>query len=261
MFPQERRARDDQQDDSEGSMNVLVIDVGGTHVKILATGQSDKREFASGPKMTAEQMVSGVRRLADGWSYDVVSIGYPGPVLHNRPVADPKNLGHGWMGFDFKKAFARPVKVVNDAAMQALGSYRKGRMLFLGLGTGLGSTMIVDGIIEPMELAHLPYKKATYEDYVGERGLERRGKKKWRKHVFDVVERLVAALEPEDVVLGGGNARLLKELPPKCRLGDNSNAFRGGFKMWEDSAPARPKPVVAPKPRATIKSKRSSSRR
>ena len=214
-------------------MNVLVIDVGGTHVKILATGQTDKREFDSGPKMTAQQMVSGVQRLAGDWSYDVVSIGYPGPVLHNRPVADPKNLGSGWMGFDFRKGFGRPVKVVNDAAMQALGSYKKGKMLFLGLGTGLGSTLIVDEIVEPMELGHLPYKKATYEDYVGERGLERLGKKKWRKHVFDVVDRLVVALEPDDIVLGGGNARILKELPLRCRLGDNANAFRGGFLVWE----------------------------
>src|ERR1700688_4442551 len=173
MFPQGRRARDDQRNDSEGSMDVLVIDVGGTHVKILATGQSDKREVASGPKMTAEQMVSGVRQLANGWSYDVVSVGYPGPVLHNRPVADPKNLGSGWMGFDFKTGFGRPTKVLNDAAMQALGSYRKGKMLFLGLGTGLGSTLIVNGLVEPMELGHLPYKKATYEDYVRLRGLER----------------------------------------------------------------------------------------
>jgi polyphosphate glucokinase len=242
-------------------MNVLVIDVGGTHVKILSTGQTEKREFASGPKMTAQQMVSGVRRLAEGWSYDVVSIGYPGPVLHHRPVAEPKNLGGGWMGFDFRKAFGRPVKVLNDAAMQALGSYKKGKMLFLGLGTGLGSTLIVGGIVEPMELGHLPYKKATYEDYVGERGVERFGKKKWRKHVFDVVDRLVAALEPDDIVLGGGNARILKELPPGCRLGDNANAFRGGFLMWENAPRAElPEvqvgPPVATRLRATAKSKR-----
>jgi polyphosphate glucokinase len=243
-------------------MDVMVIDVGGTHVKILATGQSDKREFASGPKMTPERMASGVRQLAKGWSYDVVSIGYPGPVLHNRPVADPKNLGPGWMGFDFKRAFGRPVKVLNDAAMQALGSYKSGKMLFLGLGTGLGSTLIVGGIVEPMELGHLPYKKSTYEDYVGERGLERLGKKSWRKHVFDVIGRLVAALEPDDVVLGGGNARMLKELPPGCRLGDNANAFRGGFLMWEDvprsELPAvQLGPPVATKLRASAKSKRS----
>ena len=243
-------------------MDVLVIDVGGTHVKILATGQTEKREFDSGPKMTAEQMVSGVRRLAGDWRYDVVSIGYPGPVLHNRPVADPKNLGPGWMGFDFKKAFVRPVKVINDAAMQALGSYKKGKMLFLGLGTGLGSTLIVDGIVEPMELGHLPYRKATYEDYVGERGLKKRGKKKWRKHVFDVIDRLVAALEPDDIVLGGGNAKILDGLPPRCRLGDNANAFRGGFLMWDDvprsELPAvQIGPPVATKLRAAAKAKRA----
>lgn len=215
-------------------MDVLVIDVGGTHIKILATGQTEKREFPSGPKLTPQEMVSGVRQLAEGWSYDAVSIGYPGPVLHNRPVADPHNLGPGWMGFDFKAAFKRPAKVINDAAMQALGSYTKGKMLFLGLGTGLGSALIVDGIVEPMELGHLPYKKGTYEDYVGVRGLERLGNKRWRKHVFDAVHRLIEALEPDDVVLGGGNVKLLKELPPRCRVGDNANAFTGGFRMWKD---------------------------
>src|SRR5437879_3137391 len=171
-------------------MNVLVVDVGGTHVKILATGQKQSREFASGPTLTAKQMVAGVKKLAGDWKYDAVSIGYPGPVVRNRPLAEPYNLGRGWAGFDFETAFMCPVKVVNDAAMQALGSYKRGKMLFLGLGTGLGSTMIVDGIIEPMELAHLPYKKGTYEDYVGQRSLEKRGKKKWRRHVADVVERL-----------------------------------------------------------------------
>src|SRR5271154_5040335 len=179
---------------------------------------------------------TGDRRLADGWSYDAVSIGYPGPVLHNRPVADPKNLGPGWMGFDFKTGFGRPTKVLNDAAMQALGSYKKGKMLFLGLGTGLGSTLIVDGVVEPMELGHLPYKKATYEDYVGARGLSRLGKKRWRKHVFDVVDRLVAALEPDEVVLGGGNVKKLKNLPAHCRAGDNNNAFLGGFRLWQQTS-------------------------
>jgi polyphosphate glucokinase len=214
-------------------MRVLVIDVGGTHVKILATGEKVHREFASGPTLTARQMVSRVKRIAGGWKYEAVSIGYPGPVLHNRPMAEPHNLGRGWMGFDFGKAFRRPAKVVNDAAMQALGGYRRGRMLFLGLGTGLGSTLIVDGIVEPMELGHLPYRKATYEDYVGIRGLKRLGKKKWRRAVFDVVERLTAALEPDEVVLGGGNVKRLKTLPPGSREGDNANAFKGGFRLWE----------------------------
>jgi polyphosphate glucokinase len=177
-------------------------------------------------------MVTKVRALARGWAYDAVSIGYPGPVLHDRPAAEPWNLGRGWVGFKFAAAFKKPVRVVNDAAMQALGSYRGGKMLFLGLGTGLGSTMIVDGILEPMELGHLPYKKATYEDYVGARGLEKHGKKKWRRHVADVVGRLFAALGPDDVVLGGGNVANLKELPPGCRAGDNANAFTGGFRLW-----------------------------
>ncbi len=185
-------------------------------------------------------MVSEVKKLAGGWMYDVVSIGYPGPVLRGRPVAEPYNLGRGWVGFDFAAAFGRPVKVVNDAAMQALGSYKGGKMLFLGLGTGLGTAMIVEGIVEPMELGHLPYKKGTYEDYVGRAGLERHGKKKWRRHVADVVARLIAALEPDDTVIGGGNVGKLKALPPHCRAGDNANAFRGGFRMWgEDNARAR----------------------
>jgi polyphosphate glucokinase len=213
-------------------MRVLVIDVGGTHVKILATGEKVHREFASGPTLTARAMVSRVKRLARGWKYDAVSIGYPGPVLRNRPMAEPHNLGRGWMGFDFERAFGRRTKVVNDAAMQALGGYKRGKMLFLGLGTGLGSTFIVDGIVEPMELGHLPYRKATYEDYLGVRGLKRLGKKKWRRAVFDVVERLSAALEPDEVVLGGGNVKKLKKLPPGCREGDNANAFKGGFRMW-----------------------------
>jgi len=216
-------------------MNVLVLDVGGTHVKILATGQKERREFVSGPTMTPVEMVAGVLKAADGWQYDVVSIGYPGPVLRGKPVSEPHNLGSGWVGFDFEAVFKHPVKVINDAAMQALGSYRGGRMLFLGLGTGLGSAMIVDGILEPMELGHLPYKKATFEDYVGIRGLERLGGKKWRKHVEDVVARLAAAMQADEVVLGGGNVKKLKELPPLCRVGDNDNAFIGGFRLWETS--------------------------
>jgi polyphosphate glucokinase len=214
-------------------MNVLVIDIGGTHVKVLATGQDAHREFDSGPALTPKRMVSGVRKLVADWKYEVVSIGYPGPVLRNRPVSEPWNLGKGWGGFNFEAAFKCPVKVSNDAAMQALGSYKGGKMLFLGLGTGLGSAMIVDGIAEPMELGHLPYKKATFEDYVGIRGLKKHGKKKWRRYVSDAVERLVAALEPDDVVLGGGNVRKLKKLPAGCRAGDNANAFLGGFRLWK----------------------------
>jgi len=216
-------------------MNVLVVDVGGTHVKVLATGQDQKREFVSGPKLTPKQMVRKVGTLVPDWKYEVVSIGYPGPVLRNRPISEPWNLGKGWVGFDFEAAFQCPVKVINDAAMQALGSYGGGKMLFLGLGTGLGSAMIVDGVPEPMELGHLPYRKATFEDYVGLRGLEKYGRKKWRRFVADVVERLAAALEPDEIVLGGGNAEKLKKLPPGCRPGDNTNAFRGGFRLWEDS--------------------------
>jgi polyphosphate glucokinase len=174
-------------------------------------------------------MVRGVKELAGDWKYDAASIGYPGPVLHGQPVAEPHNLAPGWVGFDYGTAFGCPVKVTNDAAMQALGSYKGGKMLFLGLGTGLGSAMVLDGIVEPMELGHLPYKKGTYEDYVGIRGLDRHGKKKWREYVEDVVAKLIAALEPDDVVLGGGNVKKLKELPPGCRAGDNANAFLGGF--------------------------------
>jgi polyphosphate glucokinase len=214
-------------------VNVLTIDIGGTNVKILATGQTEPRTFPSGPKLTPKMMVAGVRKLAAGWKFEAISVGYPGPVLHNRPVTEPYSLAKGWTTFDFQGASKCPVKFMNDAAMQALGSYKGGKMLFLGLGTGLGTTMIVDGIVEPMELGHLPYKKATYEDYVGLRGLERHGEKKWRKHVADVVKRLIAGLQPDDVVLGGGNVKKLKTLPKGCRAGDNGNAFLGGFRMWE----------------------------
>ena len=215
-------------------MDVLAVDVGGTHVKILVTGEDEPRKFVSGPKMTPQKMVAEAKKLAAEWTYHVVSIGYPGVVTQGRPISEPHNLAGGWVGFHFEKAFGLPVKMINDAAMQALGSYKGGRMLFLGLGTGLGSTMIVDGQVQPMELAHLPYKQGTYEDYVGLRGLERMGKKKWQRHVFDVVARLSAALEPTDIVLGGGNAKKLKQLPPNCRLGNNANAFLGGFRLWGD---------------------------
>ena len=214
-------------------MNVLAVDIGGTNVKILVSGEKEPRKFPSGPHLTPREMVAGVKKLAEGWKYEVVSIGYPGMVIHNHPVADPRNLGRGWVGFDYREAFGKPVKIVNDAAMQALGSYKGGRMLFLGLGTGLGSTVIADGIVEPMELAHLPYRKGTYEDYVGLRGLEKRGKKKWRQHVAKVVAQLTGALEPDDIVLGGGNVKKLKELPAGCRRGSNANAFIGGFRLWK----------------------------
>jgi polyphosphate glucokinase len=217
-------------------MTVLVIDVGGTHIKILATGRKQHREVQSGPTMTAAQMVAAVKQLAAGWKYDRVSIGYPGPVVHDHPLHEPMNMGAGWVGFDFHTAFDCPVKVINDAAMQALGSYKGGHMLFLGLGTGLGSAMVVDGIVQPMEVGHLPYRKGrTYEDYLGLRGLKRLGKKRWRHHVVVVIEKLKAALEPDDVVIGGGNAKKLAELPVGCRLGDNANAFIGGFQLWKET--------------------------
>jgi polyphosphate glucokinase len=197
--------------------------------------RSQRREFTSGPDLTPKEMVAQVLDLTKDWDYDVISIGYPGPVVHNRPLAEPHNLGKGWVGFDFKKAFKRPVRVVNDALMQALGSYQGGRMLFLGLGTGLGSAMIIDNVVEPMELGHLEFKHGkTFEDYVGLRGLKRLGTKKWRDAVAAAVEHLTAALEPDYVILGGGNAAKLKALPPKARLGDNENAFAGGFRLWTE---------------------------
>lgn len=225
-------------DDSEGSrrlVQVLVIDVGGTHVKMLATGKRTARKIPSGPTMTARHMVEAVKQLTADWSYEVISLGFPGAVRGGRPTADPKNLAKGWVGFDFRQAFGCPVKVLNDAAMQALGSYEGGRMLFLGLGTGLGSALITDGVLVPMELAHLRYRKGrTYEDYVGLRGLKRYGKKKWRRYVEDVVTALKNALQADYVVLGGGNAKRLNQLPKDVRLGDNAHAFTGGFRLWEE---------------------------
>ena len=215
-------------------MKILVIDVGGSHVKVRATGRKLPQKIPSGQAMTPRAMVRLVLDAVAEWQYDAVSIGYPGAVRRGKPISDPPNLGGGWVGFNFSQAFGKPVRLINDAAMQALGSYRGGRMLFLGLGTGLGSALIIDGVVEAMELAHLPYKKGrTYEDYVGKRGLRRAGKKKWRRHVKDVIERLQAALGAEDVVIGGGNAKLLRKLPDGVRLGDNANAFRGGQLLWK----------------------------
>lgn len=220
-------------------MPVLAVDVGGSHVKVLAEGETESRKADSGPRMTGEQMVAAAKQLAEGWSWDRVAVGIPSPVHGGRVVADPINLGKGWAAFDYEAAFLVPTKVVNDAAMQALGSYEGGRMLFLGLGTGLGSALVSEGVVQPMELGHLPYRKKTFEDYVNTDALERKGKKRWREDVADVVATLTAALEPEYVVLGGGNAQELNDLPPGSRLGDNANAFTGGFRVWAADAPAR----------------------
>jgi predicted NBD/HSP70 family sugar kinase len=214
-------------------MKVLVLDIGGTHVKVYRTGHLEPVKVASGPALTPRKLVKAVQEATGGWTYDAVSIGYPGPVVDGRPMRDPAHLGTGWVKFDFRNAFGRPVKIINDAAMQALGSYRGGRMLFLGLGTGLGSALIVDGVLEPMELAHLPYKHGrTFEEYVGVEALERLGKRKWTKNVYDMVARLRDALQADYVVLGGGNAKRLGELPPRTFLGDNQNAREGGFRLW-----------------------------
>lgn len=224
-------------------MKVLAVDIGGTNVKILATGQTESRKFPSGRNLTPRRMVATVKKLAADWEYDVVSIGYPGKVVGDRATTDPRNLAPGWVGFDFAKAFGCPVKVINDAAMQALGSYQGGTMLFLGLGTGLGSALMVRGHIVPMELGALSFGKRTIEDYMGRRGLERLGKKQWRKVVERLVERFVSALLLDEAVIGGGNAKKLKEAPPGCRLGSNANAFVGGFRMWE---PAKARASYAP---------------
>lgn len=219
---------------------ILVIDVGGTHVKLLVTGMKEPILIPSGRTLTPAVMIRQVKGALKSFPYDVVSIGYPGPVVHGRPLREPHNLGQGWVGFDFRRALGRPVKIINDAAMQALGSYKNGRLLFLGLGTGLGSAMIADGVVEPMELAHLPYKRGkTYEDYLGIRGLKRLGRKKWAREVAKVVSLMRAALQPEEVVLGGGNVKKLKKLPPGTRPGNNENAFRGGSELWNEGGDHR----------------------
>ena len=216
---------------------VLAVDVGGSHVKLLLSGGEERRRFDSGPNLGPRQLLEGVNAETKDWSFDVLSIGIPAVVRAGRVVSEPVNLSSGWVGFDFEEAFGRPTKVMNDAAMQALGSYEGGKMLFLGLGTGLGSALVVDGVVVPMELAHLPFRKATFEDYVGEHGREQRGKKKWESAVFETIEKLTAALEPDYVVLGGGNADKLAELPPNVRLGANTNAFLGAFRLWDPAMP------------------------
>jgi hypothetical protein len=217
-------------------MKVLVIDVGGSSIKVSTNGRKDPIKIPSGPELTAADMASAVKEATTDWEYEAVSIGYPGPVVHGRPAAEPKNLGAGWVRFDYHKAFGKPVKVVNDAAMQALGSYQGGRMLFLGLGTGLGSALVADGVLEPLELAHLPYRNGrTYEDYVGLRGYKRLGRKKWQAHVEKVVELLKRGLQVDYVMLGGGQTKNLKRLPSGVRLGNNSHAIRGGIRLWDDT--------------------------
>ena len=217
-------------------MKILVVDIGGTNIKALATGHKEPVKIPSGPDLTPAVMVRRLLAAVKDWKYDAVSIGFPGAVVRGRPVSEPHNLGGGWVGYNFKKAFGCQVRIVNDAAMQALGAYKRGRMLFLGLGTGLGSALIIDGVVEPMELAHLPYRKGrTFEEYLGKKGLKRMGKKKWRRHVEEVIERFRAALNVDDVVLGGGNAKLLKTLPKGVRRCTNANAFVGGFRLWENA--------------------------
>jgi polyphosphate glucokinase len=212
---------------------VLAVDVGGSHVKALTSNRKERRRFVSGSSLTAAEMVEGTLKVVDGWRWSAVTVGIPAPVRGGKVVSEPVNLGDGWVGFDYEAAFGKPTQVVNDAVMQAVGSYHGGRMLFLGLGTGLGSAMISDGEIEPLELGHLPFRKKTFEDYVGERGLKKLGKKKWTKAVFDAVARLSAAMEPDEIVLGGGGVDELAELPDGCRRGENENAFLGGFRLWD----------------------------
>jgi polyphosphate glucokinase len=218
-------------------MKVLVVDVGGTNIKLLAAGRRTPRKVASGPDLTPRAMVRDALAAVEDWSFDAVSIGYPGPVRNDRPSKDPANLGGGWTRFDFQKAFGKPVRMINDAAMQAIGSYQGGRMLFLGLGTGLGATMIVDGTVVPLEIAHLPYRNGrSYEEYLGEAAMLKLGKHRWRRHVDRVVEMLLAATVMDYAMLGGGNVRHLKALPPHARRGSNANAFKGGFRLWQETA-------------------------
>lgn len=218
------------------ALRVLVVDIGGTNVKMLATGQAEPRKFPSGRTLTPQRMVAGVKKLAADWEYDAIALGYPGRVRNGRIVEAPRNLGRGWVGFNFRSAFGRPVRIVNDAAMQALGSYKRGLLLFLGLGTSLGAAVVVDGVVLPLELAHLSFKDGTYQDYVGDEALRRLGRKKWQKYVELGTARMIQAVGPDDVVLGGGNVKHLKTLPKGCRAGSNAYAFNGGYRLW---GPAR----------------------
>lgn len=245
-------------------MKVLVIDVGGTNVKILASGHSQPLKFPSGRELTPTQMVARAKKLSANWEYDVVSIGVPGPVMFGELVAEPRNLGPGWVGFDFAAAFGVPIKLLNDAAMQAVGSYRGGKMLFFGLGTGLGTALVINGVAESREIAHFPYKQGTYEDYVGTPALRKLGKKKWRRHVEEIITNFVTKVHVDDVVVGGGNVKKLKKLPKGCRAGNNANAFLGGFRLWEGSFGAKrasPKVVrLVPRKVQTSSEVRSAAR-
>jgi hypothetical protein len=244
-------------------LRILVVDIGGNNIKLLASGHHTPRKVPSGPDLTPGRMVAGVRKAVADWKYDAVTIGFPGPVKGDRPADEPKNLGRGWVRYDYRRAFGKPVRMINDAAMQALGSYRGGRMLFLGLGTGLGVALVLDGVLHALELAHLPYRNGkTYEDFIGKRGQDRMGKKRWRLVVSEIVTRLREAFQVDDVVIGGGNAKQLKEVPPGARLGDNANAFAGGFRIWADRrrrsrrAKARRLPSREPAPDARPESAR-----
>ena len=239
-------------------MKVLIIDVGGTHIKVASTDNLVPIKIVSGPSMDAAAMAQQVLAATAAWDYDVISIGYPGPVAHDRPLAEPHNLAPGWIDFPYKKTFGKPIRFINDAAMQALGGYRGGHMLFLGIGTGLGSAFIFDGTVVPLEFAHLPYRKGrTYEDYIGLAGLERRGKKRWRASVLDIVARLRAAVVADYVLLGGGNAKLMKDLPEGVILGANSNAVQGGIKLWDTPIPPASTPIQLPTSNPREKSKNS----
>jgi polyphosphate glucokinase len=221
-------------------VKILVVDVGGNNVKLLATGHHVPRKVPSGPKFTPARMMAGIKETIPDWKWDVVTIGYPGVVKNGRPALEPMNLGTGWVRYNFRRAFGKPVRLINDAAMQALGSYAGGRMLFLGLGTGLGAALVLEGLVQPLEIAHLSYRSGmTYEDFLGKHGQERMGKKRWREMVHEIVGVLLPAFQVDEVVIGGGNAKQVKELPPGARLGSNKNAFAGGFRLWKDPLAGR----------------------